>query len=317
MRAQKCVIAGILAIAMGITAFVACTHEPPPTPKAPEQHPRTVQVEGPTRMVLATPYRAKLTPGAELYVPGWFSPMKGGYDLIVHFHGLGKLQEANIEKAELNVAVVSINLGVGTDPYENAFKNPAVFQKLLADVQEEIDKSGRGHGAHLKRLALSAWSAGFVSVATVMKDPEVEKRADAILLADGFFTTFSNVKKRTVNTAGLERFVRLADTASKNEKLFAITHSSIPTGDYPSVQECVAALLDLTSSERVPNKNVGPRKMHEIYEVDRGSFHVKGFEGQNASDHIDQIRAMGETLYPFLKQRWADADAREASASNK
>src|SRR6476469_7604430 len=162
VRTQKCVAAGILAIAVGITAFVACTHDPALSAKPPEQKPRTVQVEGPTRMVLATPYRAKLTPGAELYVPGWFSPTKGGYDLIVHFHGLGKLQEANIEKAELNVAVVSINLGVGTDPYENAFKNPAVFQKLLADVQEEIDKSGRGHGSHLHRLALSAWSAGFV-----------------------------------------------------------------------------------------------------------------------------------------------------------
>jgi len=82
------------------------------------------------------------------------------------------------------------------------------------------------------------------------------------------------------------------------------------------VQECVAALLEMTSCEKVPNKSVGPRKMHEIYEVDKGSFHVKGFEGQNASDHIDQIRAMGETLYPYLKMRWDkedDAPLRQAA----
>jgi hypothetical protein len=315
VKAQKCVAAGILAIAVGVCAFVACTHDPQSGAKVPEPVPRTAYVEGPTRLVLATPYRAKISPGAEVFVPGWFSPTKGGYDLIVHFHGLGKLQEANIEKAGLNVAVVSINLGVGTDPYENTFKNPAVFQKLLADTQEEIDKSGRGHGAKLRRLALSAWSAGFVSIAQVLKsDPDVEKRADAILLADGFFTSFLNVKMRTMNTAPLERFVRLVDSASKGEKLFAITHSSIPTGDYPSVQECVAKLIELTSCEKVPNKIVGPRNMKEIYEVDRGSFHVKGYEGQNAGDHINQIRAMGETLYPFLKQRWDEQDTRQASA---
>jgi hypothetical protein len=49
--------------------------------------------------------------------------------------------------------------------------------------------------------------------------------------------------------------------------------------------------------------------MHETYTVDRGAFHVKGYEGVTAGDHIKQITAMGETLYPYLKARWAEQDA--------
>ncbi|HEY8073393.1 MAG TPA: hypothetical protein VIF62_04775 [Labilithrix sp.] len=302
-------LASIVAVGVAL-AIGACSHDPPPTPVVPAPTPRTAEAVTPTRLVTSTAYRARLPEhGGELYIPSWFSPAKGGYDLLVHFHGLGKLQEANIEKAQLNVAVVSFNLGMGTPPYENAFKDPTVFQKLLADVQVEIDNSGRGRGAPLRRLALSAWSAGFVSVAQVMKDPQVESRVDAVLLADGFFTSFLNVQKRTMNTAPLQRFVHLAEAAEKNDKLFAITHSSIPTGDYPSVQECVTKLLELTSCDKVPNATVGPRNMKEIYAVDRGSFHVRGFEGQAARDHIDQIRAMGETLFPLLKERWDQQDA--------
>jgi hypothetical protein len=153
----------------------------------------------------------------------------------------------------------------------------------------------------MRRLALSAWSAGYVSVAKVMSDPAVAEKVDAVLLADGFFTTFTDPKKRTVNEAGIERFAHFAEAAERDEKLFAITHTTIPTGPFPSVQECVTKLLDMASLPKTPSESIGPREMHEIYLVDRGSFHVKGYEGRTAGDHVKQIHAMGETLYPYLK----------------
>jgi hypothetical protein len=82
------------------------------------------------------------------------------------------------------------------------------------------------------------------------------------------------------------------------------------------VQECVAKLLEMTSLRKTPSSGIGPREMHEIYVVDKGSFHVRGYEGVTAKDHVKQIRAMGETLYPFLKARWdkaEDVDAKQAS----
>ena len=300
---------------MFAVATASCTQEPPPRPRTVENDraPRVPVIESATRLEGNMAYRSRVGPGAELYLAPGFQPRFGGYDVMFHFHGVSRLQEQNIERAGLNVAVVSINLGAGTDPYENAFRAPEQFERLLADTLAEIEKSGRAPGAKMRRLAFSAWSAGFVSIARIMNDPNVAQKVDAILLADGFFTNFTNLQKRTVNPQGLEKFVKVVDLAAKDEKLFAITHTTIPTGPYPSVQECVAKLLDMTSLSKSASSGIGPRNMHEIYTVDRGSFHVRGYEGTMAKDHVNQLRAMGETLYPYLKKRWDEQDERLAA----
>jgi len=272
-------------------------------------------VETPKQFVSTAPYRAKLAHRGDLYLPTWFIPRRGVYDVIVHFHGLGKLQEGNLDRSQVNAAVVTINLGVSTDLYANAFRDPQSFQTLLVETQEEIERSGRAQNARLGRIALSAWSAGFVSVAKIMSDAASAERVDAVIVADGFFTSLSNRKKRTVNGPSLERFATLAESASRNEKLFMITHSSIPTVDYASTEETAAKLLEMTSLTKTPSKLVGPHDMREIYAVDRGAFHVKGYEGVSARDHIKQITSMGETMYPFLKTRWEQPPPALATAA--
>ncbi|MDF2697090.1 MAG: hypothetical protein K0S65_5473 [Labilithrix sp.] len=310
-----------LALALTVvgTTGVGCSHDRSPAPPArsaatPTRPPRTAEVETPKQIETATSYHASLGRGAELWLPPWFEAKRGGYDLIVHFHGEGRWQQANVEHAKLNVAVVSVNLGMGTEPYSNAFKNPDAFDRLLADTQAEIVKSGHAEGAQLRRIALSAWSAGFSSVARVMTE-SVTPRVDAVLLADGFFTFFTDRKKRTVNAQGLEKFARYAEAAKRDEKLFAITHTTIPTGPYPSAQECVAKLLEMIDMTKTPGAIDGPHDMHQIYAVDQGSFHIRGFEGTQASDHVKQLHAMGETVYPWLKARWDKQDAAAAAAA--
>lgn len=289
------------------TFLLACNDRPPPPVRAADANDRPAveaDADGPKHVEAKDPYRAKLAHGGELYVPTWFGYQHGAYNLIVHFHGVPKLQETNLDHARINAAVVSINLGVGTDHYGNAFRDPQSFQTLLAEADAEISKSGRAPGAKIGRVALSAWSAGFVSVQKIMNDSANAERVDAVLLADGFFTSFTNVKKREINAPSLSRFVSLAQAASKNDKLFAITHTAIPTGDYPSVEETVGKLLEMSEISKTPSHSVGPRNMKETYTVDRGSFHVKGYEGLLAGDHIKQIHAMGETIWPYLKTRW-------------
>lgn len=246
-----------------------------------------------------------------LYLPPCFAAKNGGYDLIVHFHGASRWQEANIERAKLNAAVVSVNVvGFGTEPYSNAFKAPGAFDRLLADTHAEIVRSGRAGDAELRRLALSAWSAGFSSIARVMTE-DLTKRVDAVLLADGFFTHFTEPKKRTVNARALEKFARFAEAARRSEKLFVITHTTIPTGPYPSVQECVSKLLDMVQMTKTPAIAPGPGDMRQQYVVDEGSFHIRGFEGTQAADHVKQLQAMGDTAYPYLKARWDAGNVEE------
>ncbi len=314
--AIRTALGGVLAAAFVVSSAVViagCANEhPPPPAKTADVH--RVREAEPDRLETTPAHRARVGHGADLYVPPWFHPQAGGYDLIVHFHGLRELQEKNIEQARLNVAVVSINLGVGTDPYAAAFRDRKAFEKLLEETDGELGRSGRSGGAKLRRLALSAWSAGFVSVQRVLAHRDLADRVDAVLLADGFFTSYSNLEKKTINTGSLAPFVDLAGAATRREKLFVITHTAIPTVGYPSVTDTVGKLLEMSALERTPSSEVGPKQMKLTYVVDKGDLHVHGYAGVTAADHVNQLRAAGETLYPYLHDRWAGEGA-NANAS--
>jgi hypothetical protein len=45
--------------------------------------------------------------------------------------------------------------------------------------------------------------------------------------------------------------------------------------------------------------------MKALYQVNRGDFHVQGFEGTDVKAHLDHIWAMGETMFPLLAARWS------------
>jgi hypothetical protein len=239
---------------------------------------------------------------ADLYVPTFFQPVAGTYDLVVHFHGIPSLQEDNFERAHVNAVVVSVNLGLASDAYSGAFRAPGSFDALLQQTQHALEQTGRAPGATLGRIALSAWSAGFASVGAILKQPGVADRVDAVLLADGPHTMYD--APRHIYEPGMEKWVHFAEAAMRGEKLFALTHSSIQTLGYPSTTETIGELLRETAVDKVPTQAVGPRGMHAIYESHHGGFHVGGYEGQTAKDHIDHIKGMAETLLPYLRDRW-------------
>ena len=240
---------------------------------------------------------------SELYVPTFFHPVAGKYDLVVHFHGIGSLQEDNFERAHINAIVVSVNLGIASDAYSNAFRAPGSFDALLDQTQRVLDKTGRAPGATLGRIALEAWSAGFASVGAILKQPGVPERVDAVLLADGPHSMYD--APHHIYEPGMEKWVRFAEASMRGEKLFALTHSSIQTIGYPSTTETIGELLRETSVDKTPTQAIGPRGMRQIYASDVGSFHVAGYEGQTAKDHIDHIKGMSDTLLPYLRDRWA------------
>src|SRR5258708_37567913 len=58
----------------------------------------------------SAPYRAHFG-RTDLYIPTFFEPKSGKFDLIVHFHGLAAAQESNIERARINAVVATLNIG--------------------------------------------------------------------------------------------------------------------------------------------------------------------------------------------------------------
>jgi hypothetical protein len=250
------------------------------------------------------PYRAHFG-RLDLYVPTFFHPEDGKYDLIVHFHGLAAAQESNVERTHLNAIVATMNLGVGSGPYEKPFRDRGAFSRLLATIDKEVVKSGRADGAHLGRIALSAWSAGYGSVGAILKFPSNLPRIDAVLLADCPHSDYADERHHVVDDGPLMKYAKVATAAIHGDKLFALTHSSITTTGYPNTTETIGELLKLVSVDKEPMVADGPRGMLEIYEGHRGDFHVKGFLGTGVKDHIDHIWGMNETLFPYLRDRWS------------
>jgi len=251
----------------------------------------------------AAPYRAHFG-FADMYVPTFFHPVNGTYDLIVHFHGIPVLQEENIEKTPINAVVVSVTLGIGSGAYSSAYQGAASFASLLAKTQAKLDESGRAPGAHLGRLAITAWSAGFGAVGQILGQPENAQKIDAILLGDGLHANYLGDHK--INDAALAKYAAFAELAKKGEKLFALTHSAIQTEGYPSTTQTIGELLVMTNVPKVDEEGVvGVRGMKMLYQADSGSFHVKGYEGGGIHDHVDHIKGMYANLYPYLQARWA------------
>jgi hypothetical protein len=264
-----------------------------------------LQVDGSDIDRLASaPYRAHFG-RTDLYIPTFFHPDGGTYDLIVHFHGLSAAQESNVERSHVNAVVASINLGIGSGAYEEAFKDPWSFPHLVKVLEKAIAKSGRTEGAHVGRIALSAWSAGYGSVSAILRVPGNAKRIDAVLLADGLHSDYVDERRHVVDDAPLAKYAKIAQEAINGERLFALTHSSILTTGYPNTTETIGELLKLVGVEKEPMVSDGPRGMLEIYESHRGDFHVKGFLGTGVKDHIDHIWGMNETLFPYLRDRWS------------
>jgi hypothetical protein len=140
-------------------------------------------------------------------------------------------------------------------------------------------------------------------VSALLRDKNVVARIDAVLLADGLHSNYTD-KKHGVDEAPLQKYARVAEAAIKGEKLFALTHSAVPTYGYPNTTETIGELLKMTSVSKTPNAAEGPRAMRQVYVSDSGEFHVKGFLGTGVKDHIDHIWAMNETMLPYLKARW-------------
>src|SRR5439155_964204 len=83
----------------------------------------------------------------------------GGFDLWVHFHGHEAARKELVHAASTAV-LVGVDLGVTSQPYVAALAAPRAFEDLLAGV-EAIVRERRGVArAHVRRVALSSWSAG-------------------------------------------------------------------------------------------------------------------------------------------------------------
>ncbi len=229
-----------------------------------------------------------------LRVGNLFLPEKlptGAAPLLLHFHGGTWLPE--VAASKVPVAVIAVQLGAGSATYARPFAEAAAFGELL---QEAEAKAGRRFGP----VVLSGWSAGYGAIRAILKVPEHYARVESVLLLDGLHSGYvggkPGPKESQLVAEDLAVFVQLARDAVAGKKQFVLTHTEIFPGTFASTTETADYLLRQLELKRQPVLRWGPLGTQILCEVRQGRFHLLGFAGNSAPDHVDLLHALPEFL---------------------
>ncbi len=259
--------------------------------------------------------------GGLLVAPRSFVPHDGHYDLIIHFHGDVGVVRESVEVANLNAALAIINLGVVSTTYRSAYNSTNAYDKLLASVQRAVAERGV-EKPKLRRIALSAWSAGYGAVDAILRHRRGDDPLDAVLVLDGIHTQRLQRGRAELNPTPLRAAVQAAKLATADKLLFSITYSEIEPGSYVGTAESARYLLkavggDLSSdpvldvpeyvSLKASRYTVAPdreKRLFPISDTRIGQLRVRGFRGNTRMDHAAHLLQMAATTLRDLADRW-------------
>lgn len=256
----------------------------------------------------AEPAKRKRTRRGEVYVPSGFRLDDGAYDLVIHFHGALETVEAAFEASATPAVLFTMNLGNGSGPYEDRFRRAGSFDELLEAVQEAAQVALGQPQARLRRIALSSWSAGYGAVLKILAREADAARVDAVLLEDSMHASLADQRSRRIYDPSIAPFERFARAAIEGQRLMVIAHSSIATAAYASTTEAARSLAASVGLQRAPSCEAYSEPLSPAWCGDLGQLHVRGFEGRDATAHIDQLRHLDETVLARLKARWSTSE---------
>ena len=249
-------------------------------------HPRITQIE-----VSGQRIDLKTLKGARLFIGSHVNPNQP-VPLLIHFHGAPWLIERHVALKLPKAALITVQLGAGSSAYRRPFEQPELFQNLLREAGERLRLM---HG--WSSISLSGFSAGYGAVREILGRPEYVALVNNVMLLDGMHTSYAPEGKPladggAIDRAGLEAFISFAREAVAGRKTFAVTHSEIFPGTYASTTECSDYLLAQLDLKRQPQLRQGPLGMQQLSAVDVAGFHLRGYAGNSAPDHVDFLHAM-------------------------
>jgi hypothetical protein len=273
-------------LAAGLWAAAAPGQEaqnPSPMVEHTRAHPRLKQEAPPGR-------RERLELGT-LFLPARLKA-DAKVPLVIHFHGAPWLAEV-AAASRGKTAVIAVQLGSGSGVYARAFADPERFGKLLREAESRA-------GVAFEPVTLTAWSAGYGAVREVLKVPANYQRIRGVLLMDGLHTGYVGGKPGPLEsklvTEPLEVFVQFAADAAAGKKRMVVTHTEIFPGTFASTTETADHLLRQLKLKRRATLEWGPMQTQQLSEARQGNFLLRGYAGNSAPDHVDQLHALPEYL---------------------
>jgi len=319
----------ILILLASVPGTPQTQQSPSPMVDHTRPHPRVTQAEVKGRRV-----DLKSLKGARLFIGPGVNSNKP-VPLLIHFHGASWLVEQHVARYLPRAALITVNLGAGSSAYRKPFEQPEAFQNLLSEAAETLGAK-RGWAS----ITLSGFSAGYGAVREILRRPEYFALVNNVLLLDGMHASYSPEGKLlaeggTIQAADVEPFVNFAraavaggrvasrrgargssprvsrgvhskavfNKADAGRKTFVVTHAEIFPSAYASTTECADYLLSQLSLKRESKLAQGPMGMQQLSAADAGGFHLRGYAGNSAPDHVDFLHAMPAWFWLLLGAR--------------
>lgn len=226
----------------------------------------------------------------------------GRFDVMIHFHGHEPVRKEWV-KVMKGPVLVGIDLGIGSGPYEATFRSEAVFKRLIDSIEAAVAKHTGKKRARVRKVGLSAWSAGYGAVGSILRTNYGRSLVDSVVLLDGLHAGYG---KDLLNEAQMEPFTRFARDASRRRKFMFVSHSSIIPPGYASTTETANYLIWKVGGKprKVRPRGSDPMGLDLIARYTRGNFHVRGYRGNDKMDHCAHIGLFKDVLKVHIRRRW-------------
>jgi len=239
--------------------------------------------------------RVALTDG-QLFIPQGYRPEPDGADLTLHLHGAAWAAEKGFVAAGQPGVLVSVVLPGLSSVYTARFRDPKVFPRLLEEVRAKL-RMQSGRETPLRRLTVSAFSAGFGGVRELLRDPAAFARIDALVMADSIHAGFvGNPAARLVDSAAMEGFARVAREAAAGRKRMVVSHSQLRPEGYASTTETADYLIRHVEGRREPYPEEWAGGLALVSRCRVGGFEVFGFTGDTGAEHMKHLHQLSAFL---------------------
>lgn len=230
----------------------------------------------------------------------------GDFDVVFHFHGHEAARKEWVQVIN-GIVLVGIDLGNGSGPYSATFNAPAVFSHLVKSVEEGVAKHFGIPRAHARHIGLSAWSAGYGAVQEILGTDYGKRNIDAVILLDALHTGYiGNPQERVLNQRQIQSFVDFAQLAVRQKRLMFMSHSSIVPPGYASTTETANLLVQAVGGKptRTGARAGDPMGLELVSRFSHGSFHMRGFSGNDKMDHCAHFGLLQDVARIHLAPRW-------------
>lgn len=289
------VLALCLQVSLGLTsiAIAQSSQNPSPMVEHVREHPRLEKSSPPGT-------RHKLELG-DLFVPQLFLDKHNASEtsLVLAFHCGNWIPELAVTKLNPSLPCVSFQLGSGSGKYAKPFQDdPQLIGRLISAVEKQLGKT-------VRELILVGWSAGYGSIAELLKISEIQPKISSVLLIDGLHASYVDGKpgpqESKLVTDSLQPFLAFAKQAGAGKTKMIILHSEIFPGTFASTTETSDWIIKQLELKRQPVLRWGPMKTQQLGETIQGKLQILAFAGNSAPDHVDLLHGLPDYLAELLK----------------